>query len=734
MTEYPNRPTLLIVDDTPANLHLLEDILRQANYKVRALPSGKLALRAAFDKPPELILLDIKMPHMNGYEVCAQLKADERTREIPVLFISALQDAEDKVQAFEMGGVDYITKPFQAAEVLARVRIHLKLQTLHKTLIAARKRAEQDAEIFARETIDSLTAQVCVLDEDGIVLSVNRAWREFADKRPPAPTHYGIGTSYIGVCQRAAKQGDVLAGEFARQLQAVLADVQDGFQLEYACPIRDETHWFEAHVSRFKDCYPIRVVIAHEDITAHKRTQADLIQAREAAEAANRAKSAFLTNISHELRTPLNAIMGFAQILSSDAEISGKRRDKVKIIEHSGKHLLLLLDDVIDFAHIEAGRYTIAPTATNILILIKEHAQTFDAHCHQQGLDFHLKIERQLPTYIEVDAKRLRQILMNLLDNAVKFTPQGSVTLCVNYVDGILYITVSDTGIGIAPEHKKFIFRAFNQIDDNYHKPAGMGMGLAVSRTLVHLMDGDLDVDSLVGQGSTFYLRLPARELTTIEPSVAASPSQTSSYQRLTGEGAFQVWVVDDIRAHCELLCAMLEPLGFAMEQVSSGEQCLEMLCYQIPDMIFMDLNMPGLNGLQTTQKIRAMNVDIPIVAISASIFPEDHDASLANGCSEYITKPVNQKTLLQVLGKFLPLQWHENDASTTTKLAYEQCQALQKLLTHGDVNGLLQYLEGLAQQSEIRTEVTKLLDLTKAFNLNAVKAKVKTLCKPTEE
>jgi len=724
MTENSTIPILLIVDDTPANLSLLEEIL-SPYYHVRALPNGNLALRAAFNSPPDLILLDIKMPNMDGYEVCTQLKANPKTREIPVLFISALQDTEDKLHAFKVGGVDYITKPFQDAEVLARIRTHLNIRTLQQTLLAARKRAEQNAEIFARETMDALSLQVCVLDENGILLSVNRAWRTFIDQHELALPDYGIGKNYVTFCQQAVSHGDILAGELANRLQQVLAGEQNRFEFETTYFIQNQQYWFKLDVARFQDCYPTRIVIAHEDITARKQIETDLIQAHKDAEAASRAKSAFLANMSHELRTPLNAIMGFTHILSDDASVGSEQHEMLKIIQHSGDHLLMLLNDVLDYASIEAGRYQISPSETNIHPLLEEITQTFAAYCSQQGLAFYVQISSQIPTYIEIDAKRLRQLLMKLLGNAVKFTPQGAVFLCVNYADSVLYIMVRDTGVGIAPEHHELIFESFQQGNIVCQKPPGMGMGLAISRALARLMDGDLNMDSLLGQGSTFYLFLPAQAL---NKSPLSTQQDILGYHRIDRKEPFQVWVVDDVKEHRELLCNFLISLGFSMNPINSGAQCLEMLGYQRPDLIIMDLKMPGLDGLQTTQKIRAMGMTFPIIAISSGTFPEDRNLSLAQGCSAYLSKPIEKPVLLDALAEFLSLQWITYDL-LSIKLSSEQCRILYTLVMDGNIIELSNYLRKLIEQPNIKEEANRLLKLAENFELATLQAVVKALC-----
>jgi len=402
-----------------------------------------------------------------------------------------------------------------------------------------------------------------------------------------------------------------------------------------------------------------------------QRTSVDLLAAKQAAETANRAKSAFLANMSHELRTPLNAILGFAQILQQDPSLDATHRQDVDIIKRSGDYLLTLINDVLDLAKIEAGRLDLVPGHCDIDGFFRELANLFHMRTKGKGVVFQYESIGPLPYYIEIDEKRLRQICMNLLNNAVKFTEQGEVRLEVNYrtndskddqLYGELIILVSDSGIGIATDEQEAIFEPFQQVGENEYKQQGTGLGLPITRSLVKQMGGHITLESEKGQGSRFTVQIPVPELEAINFITQKTEEIVAiGYRRTDGvQGPLRILEADDVSVNRSLVRGLLEPLGFEVTEVANGAEAVAITEQQVFDMILMDLVMPKMDGLTATRQIlaRSSKVNRHIIALTAHAFDENRIECLEAGCCEHLSKPLDKKKLLQMLQTFLPLEW----------------------------------------------------------------------------
>lgn len=472
------------------------------------------------------------------------------------------------------------------------------------------------------------------------------------------------------------------------------------------------------------------------DITSQKQIEQELIQARAAAEAANRAKSAFLANMSHELRTPLNAVLGFAQIMEKAADLNPDYQRMINTINRSGEYLLTLLNDILDLSKIEAGRFEITKAPCHLPSLLNGISEVFSARATQKELVFKKQLPETLPNLIETDEKRLRQVLMNLLGNAFKFTEQGRVELICQYQQDTLKLSIRDTGIGIAANKLKDVFTPFQQAGEERYKAQGTGLGLAISHNIVVMMGGTLSVSSQLGAGSCFVVTLPApaiqQQLSTSSAELP-SPHTICGYRRSSGNAAYQVLIVDDVSNNCELLSRMLQPLGFITYSVQSGESCLAFLRQQQVDIILMDLKMPGISGLEATQQIRAQHIETPIIVVSASTFPEDQIAAHEAGCTDKIDKPIKQQDLLCCLQKHLALEWQYqaephapgNDLSPRTALPEAHQQALLALIHSGKINKIFDYLQNLQQQAAYAKEAAQLLSIAKSFDLAKLRSRL---------
>jgi signal transduction histidine kinase/ActR/RegA family two-component response regulator len=396
----------------------------------------------------------------------------------------------------------------------------------------------------------------------------------------------------------------------------------------------------------------------HQRETELAQTVDHLAIARDEAAAASRAKSEFLANMSHELRTPLNAILGYAQLLQWDAGLAPKQMSGLATIEKSGEHLLALIDDVLDLAKIEAGKAELRTAPLDPALFVRGIADIMRVRAEQKGLQF-VHEASGLPTMVEADEKRLRQVLLNLLGNAVKFTDRGEVALRVHAraMEGgwaALRFEVSDTGLGIDAADLQTLFQPFQQVGDVERRRGGTGLGLAISRQLVRLMGGEIAVDSAPGRGSRFMFELKLPLAHAVE-----SPAHAHVATGYEGERR-RVLVVDDVVENRRMLVDMLRPLGFVTYEASDGREGVERALALRPHLILMDNVMPVMNGLETTRRLRAMPEfrDVPVIAISASATRDDRDKAAEAGASDFLPKPFRMTHLLALLEQHLGIRF----------------------------------------------------------------------------
>jgi PAS domain S-box-containing protein len=395
------------------------------------------------------------------------------------------------------------------------------------------------------------------------------------------------------------------------------------------------------------------------DISLRKEREQELRQAKESAEAATRAKSEFLANMSHELRTPLNGVLGYAQLLQRNSTLTADQRESLDAISKCGSHLLDLINDILDLSKIEAGHMELEPAPTDIHQLTVDLAHVIAEPARRKGLHFSVDIDPEVPSHVVVDGRHIRQVLLNLLGNSVKFTPAGTVCLLVSQTGtNRLEFRVTDTGIGIEPENLKTIFEEFRQTKRG-SAAGGSGLGLAISQKLVRAMGGELSVESRLNEGSSFFFDLP---LIAAESSSVSAPDDNlpSPGARLSPDSHLMALVVDDSTVNRRILASLLESAGAQVIAAESGVEALDLSAKYHPNVILMDLRMPQMDGLETTRRIRANpeTASIPVMMVTASAFGDARRAALDAGCIDFVSKPIRAEQLFQKLQHHLNVRF----------------------------------------------------------------------------
>jgi signal transduction histidine kinase/CheY-like chemotaxis protein len=472
---------------------------------------------------------------------------------------------------------------------------------------------------------------------------------------------------------------------------------------------------------------------------AMRRAQARAIKAQKEAEAANRAKSAFLATMSHELRTPLNAILGFSSLMRSDPAITTGQRENLDIINRSGVHLLSLIDDVLDMAKIESGQITLTVESFDLGILVRDIIDMLSKRAEEKGLQLLLDQSSRLPRFIRSDKEKLRQVIVNLVGNAIKYTHHGGITLRLGVDQGgeslRLRIEVEDSGIGISKDDQARIFEPFVQVGKpGTHK--GTGLGLSIAHEYIKMMGGDIGVESTPNVGSLFRVSLPLQKADQADVSTESMDART--FRLEPGQPEYRVLIVEDQLENQLLLQQLLSDAGFIVKVAQDGAEGIALFQSFHPHFIWMDRRMPGMDGLEATRRIRALDdgKDVRIAAVTASAFADQRQEMLETGMDDFVRKPYRAAEIFDCMARLLGVRFIskqtgqvEPEAALSTSALLNLPEALRQELLDSLIVGDTKQLAGLLGRIEQRDAALarELSSHVAAFNyqpiLNALEA-----------
>lgn len=631
-----------------------------------------------------------------------------------------------------------------------------------------------DSRHLLQSIIDNSTAVIFVKDLQGRYLLVNRRFKELFHVDPetfPGLTAYDVFPRPQAEALQAVDE-TILQSGMAQQSEDLIPQ-EDGLHTYIAikAPLLDESgkayglcavatditdrkqteEELKRHRNHLEEMVRERTAeLAHAnerqqaELLVRRRLEeliqqrnAELVLAKEQADTANQAKTAFLASMSHELRTPLNAILGYTQILKRDKNLNPRQAAGLETIEQGGEHLLTLINDVLDLARIEAGKLELMPQAFNLPAFLDVICNIIRIKAEQKRLSFALDAAADLPLAISADEKRLRQVLLNLLGNAIKFTDRGSILFRVRVLSRSqantrLRFTVEDSGIGIEADALETIFHPFEQAGDFQRRHGGTGLGLDISRRLVRLMGSDISVKSQPGRGSSFSFD--------IDVQAAAELAALPALQTLTGYAGprKKILIVDDVTENRIMLVELLQSLGFHTVEAANGEKALQQAQDLSPDLILMDMVMPVMDGLEATRRIRAAGglQAIPVIAVSASATRDDQQASMAAGANAFIAKPIEQEKLLKQIGELLGLSWQAETSATPAIPIDNAIQAappqaeletLYQLAMGGNMRDIMQWADRIeTSNAAYRPFAERLRRLASGYRSKAILALVK--------
>ncbi|GGG99576.1 hybrid sensor histidine kinase/response regulator [Mucilaginibacter phyllosphaerae] len=625
---------ILIVDDREENIIALEALLKRDDIRLFSTTSPNDALKIAWDTPISIALVDVQMPEMDGFELVEMLKSNPRTKDILVIFVTAIsKDAKYAVKGFGAGAVDYLYKPLDPYITSAKVDAFIQLARSQEE-IRHKNEELQNFAIVIKNSADI----ICSVDADNLrIKTINPAVETILGYKQAEV----FGKSIIDLAIDADK------ADFRKKLGEIIKDNRSFTVFEFQFNTFDKhVIWVECRASYRNKTIFINI----SDSSPQKSYQMQLIKSKEAAELGRKVKETFLANMSHELRTPVNGIIGLSNLMRK-TPVTEQQVNLLDMLETSSRSLLGVINDVLDISKIEAGKFSIVRTPNNLKSIVNSVFGLLKFNADEKNIEFLLEVDNDVPETIMVDSLRLNQILMNLLSNAIKFTERGHVKLTVSVLQKLdnkakLKFSVEDTGLGIPADRLSKIFESFEQAeDDTASKYGGTGLGLTIVKNLIELKGGDLTVSSKPGQGSVFnftnWFNISSKpvEERVVKPGKKLAPFVNT-----------RVLVAEDNLINQFMLSKMLKDWNIDFEVADNGSKAVELLRKSDFDIVLMDTHMPGLNGYQAARIIR-MELDepmrsVPIISLSASAFEHEQLEAISAGMNDVLSKPFESHQL----------------------------------------------------------------------------------------
>jgi PAS domain S-box-containing protein len=754
---------ILIAEDNSDMGNYLKRLL-EPHWQVVVAADGARALEIARAQRPDLVLSDIMMPGLDGFELLQRLRADERTSAIPVILLSARAGEEAKVEGLNAGADDYLIKPFTAKELLARVEAHLKLQVVRREAARALRESEERyrrlvtllpvavytceapsgvitfyndraAELWGRapkirdtderfcgsfklwrpdgtslphrdtpmalavrEGREFRNEEVVIERPDGTRITVvvnidpirddsghlvgainvfqdatawkraqNALWeseqrfRSMADSSPvmiwvtDAAGHAAFLSQtyldYVGIAADAIPTFDwrqiVHADDRPAYVAGFETALQNGEAFHHRARVRrcdGQWRWFECRGNPLYD--------NAGNMTGYIGSSLDITEIYESQQRLrelDQRKDEFLANMSHEIRSPLTGIMGYADILLTQLK-DPEHIKYLKTIKESGEYLIEIVNDILDLSKIEAGKLVLNIESISVHAVLAEVHGLMNGRAREKNLPLSLRYEGPLPERIHTDRTRLRQILINLVSNAVKFTERGRVEIVAKSVEDVLRVEVIDTGVGIALEHQETLFQPFTQADATSTRSyGGTGLGLTITKRLVEMLGGTISFESELGKGSMFRVTIPARAAQADGKKQAAAAPVSAKDDALPLRN-LHILTVDDREEFCYLVSRYVQDAGGRATAVYDGQSAIEALEKAKSDpfhAVIMDIQMPGMDGYETTRRLRSKGFHTPIIALTAGAMVGDREKCLKAGCDDYLTKPIDRRALV---------------------------------------------------------------------------------------
>ncbi|WP_426094503.1 response regulator [Flavobacterium sp. DSR2-3-3] len=672
---------ILLVDDLPENLFALEVILSNENYLCVKANSGNEALKILLHQQDfAIILIDVQMPKMDGFETVELIRQIDKLKHVPIIFLTASMDNSLQIfKGYEAGAVDYMIKPISPEILKAKVAVFVDLHTKNQELLVQAQqlkklntdlKAQKLRSEYSLSLIEASHDPLFAINPKGKITDMNNA----SVKETGIARQQLIGTDFFNYFTEPKK---------ARKLYQKV--FEKGFIAD--CPLilchkngKLNDVLFNGAVYKDDKGNVLGAAIVARDVTNQKRAERELLEAKISAESATKiaeeakinaenaaitaesavkAKQRFLSNMSHEIRTPMNAIIGFTKVILR-TELTDKQKEYLSAIKISGDALIVLINDILDLAKVDAGKMTFEKTPFKMKSSITAMLHLFENKIQEKNLKLIKEYDNKIPDVLIGDPIRLHQIVLNLVSNAVKFTFQGKITVSVDLLHEddekvILKFAITDTGIGISEEKIGTIFENFQQATSGTSTLyGGTGLGLAIVQQLVEPQGGSIFVNSIIHEGSTFSFTLPFQKTN-------ADAELENEEELLDAEiNNIKVLIVEDIPLNQLLMKTLLDDFGFERDIAENGQIAIEKIKEKDYEIILMDLQMPVMNGFEATEYIRkTMNLSIPIIALTADVTTVDLAKCKAVGMNDYIAKPVDERLLYNKIVNILKKPKH---------------------------------------------------------------------------